>query len=57
MFDKIVVAYDQIVEGVQRLIELAVGRPVVMFSGVGYEDPRFMGIYAGVQWDLKDEDE
>jgi hypothetical protein len=58
VFDGITAAYDQIVAGAQRLIELAIGRPVVMWAGVGYQDPDdFMGIYAGIDWGLKDEEE
>jgi hypothetical protein len=51
----IVAAYNQSVSGTQRLIELAVGRPVQMRHGIHYEDTRHHGIAALVEWDYPEE--
>ena len=51
----IVAAYNQSVSGTQRLIELAVGRPVQMRHGIHYEDTRHYGIAALVEWDYPEE--
>ena len=51
----IAAAYNQVVAGTQRLIELAVGRPVEMQYGIHYQDTKHYGIRAQVEWDYPEE--
>jgi hypothetical protein len=47
----IAAAYDQVVEGVQQLIQLALDRQVQMSSGIKcYDD----GFHAAVEWEEED---
>ena len=53
--DDIKAAYNQVVGGTPRLIELAVGRPVEMQYGIRYQDTKHYGIRAQVEWDYLEE--
>lgn len=53
-YREIEAAYNQVVAGTKRLIELAVGRPVKLWHGLNYEEPQhFMGICAGLEWEYE----
>jgi hypothetical protein len=53
-YREIEAAYNQVVAGTKRLIELAVGRPVKLWHGLNYVEPRhFMGICAGLEWEYE----